>query len=198
MNNRFYVSPGLFLLLAGMVLFLPMKWMLAILLCVSFHELCHYAAIRLCGGRKCFLRFQVNGARMLLPDMSRGMELICALAGPVGSFLLIPFAPWMPRVAICGFAHGIYNLLPIYPLDGGRVLLCFLSLCFSPPVAFRIMGIIEKVTYLLLFLLSVLGFLYFDSELCRLCFVYLLCCVVFQKNSLQKEAFGGTIEAVYR
>ena len=33
---------------------------------------------------------------------------------------LLAISRWAPRVALCGAIHGLYNLIPIYPYDGGR------------------------------------------------------------------------------
>lgn len=60
--------------------------------------------------------------------MSPGRELLCVLAGPAVSFSLLALARFFPRIAICGLVQGIYNLLPIYPLDGGKALRCMVSL----------------------------------------------------------------------
>lgn len=60
--------------------------------------------------------------------MSTGRELIAVLAGPAASLLLLSLVRVFPRVAICGLIQGIYNLLPIYPLDGGKALRCLMAL----------------------------------------------------------------------
>jgi Zn-dependent protease len=53
-------------------------------------------------------------------------EAFCALAGPMGSFLVLLMSEVLPEAALCGLFQGAYNLLPIYPLDGGRISLCVL------------------------------------------------------------------------
>jgi len=44
------------------------------------------------------------------------------LAGPAGSMLLLLLSRSAPKIAVCGLFHGLYNLLPVLPLDGGRLL----------------------------------------------------------------------------
>lgn len=120
---------GFLILLALMLLLLPLQWVLAAVLAGCFHEGCHYLAIRLLGGRVYGLRLGSGGAKMEVEYLPPAKELIAALAGPIGSALLVVLVKWMPRLAICGFAHCVFNLLPLFPLDGGRALHGLFGLC---------------------------------------------------------------------
>lgn len=52
-------------------------------------------------------------------------ELIISLAGPLASFLFA-YIFKNETYKIMNFAIALFNLVPIYPLDGGRIVRCFL------------------------------------------------------------------------
>lgn len=113
-----------YLLLALWLLTLPLNWLLAAAVAAAWHEISHALALLACGGRVICLEVTGGGARMLTSPLGRWKTFLCALAGPVGSGLLLLFAPWIPRVSLCALGQGAFNLLPIYPLDGGRAMEC--------------------------------------------------------------------------
>ena len=119
---RLQISPAACVWAAFLFLLLPLKWIFAAMIAATFHELFHILAVRLCGGKLGALTIGDRGAVLQTGDLSSGKSLLCSLAGPLGSFLLVIFLRQIPRIAICALIQGIYNLLPIYPLDGGRVL----------------------------------------------------------------------------
>lgn len=142
--------------LAAMLLILPLQWIGAALLAALVHELFHVGAVRLCGGRVFKLRIGTNGAAMEIPPMRRPQELFCALAGPLGGLLLLPLTKWLPRTALCAAFQSLYNLLPVYPLDGGRAIRCICEMLFSPSTAQHVCVFLE---YWICILLAVLAFL---------------------------------------
>lgn len=150
-------SAWLLFALALGLLVLPMQWVFAAVLAAIWHEACHYAALRLLGGRALSLRAGLTGAVMEVRFSGPGQELLCALAGPVGSLTLLLLARWLPRTAICAGFQGLYNLLPIYPLDGGRAVRCLTERCFPPDMGRRICNWLEKLCLIGLVILSIYG-----------------------------------------
>ena len=63
---------------------------------------------------------------MEVSELDAKGECLCALAGPLGS-LILAFLPFS-TLALCGLVQGLFNLLPIMPLDGGRILGYFLEM----------------------------------------------------------------------
>lgn len=116
------ISGQAYLLWALLLLTLPLNWLMAALLAACWHEFCHGLAVVLCGGKILGLHLGWHGAKMETSPLCRRHTLLCSLAGPAGSLLLLIFAPWFPRLALCGLGQGAFNLLPVYPLDGGRAM----------------------------------------------------------------------------
>lgn len=141
---------GFLILLAAMLLVLPLQWVLAATVAVAFHEACHFIAIRLLGGRIYGLRLGLGGAKMEVEPMPPQTEAVAALAGPIGSALLVLLARYAPRLAICGFIHCLFNLLPLFPLDGGRVLRGLLALFFPSGRAEQVFSRFQQVLWWIL------------------------------------------------
>lgn len=109
------------------LLILPFDWILGFAISMAFHELCHIIAVILFGGKITRFRITPNGCLLESCKLAQWGQLCSILAGPLGSLSLLVFSRAYPKLAICGFIHGIYNLLPIVPLDGGRLLCLILD-----------------------------------------------------------------------
>ena len=151
------VSGGFLLGMALAMLVLPLPWLLAALVAAAFHELCHYAAIRAFCGKGTSLSLNAQGARMILPPMSRGREAICALAGPLGGLLLLLFVRRIPQVALCAAFQSCFNLLPVYPLDGGRALQSLLSMVCNPNLCRILCNTVALICRILICILALYG-----------------------------------------
>ncbi len=131
MGKRIYSDPWVWYFFALLIMLIPAKWILAAVCAAVFHELCHIGTIMALEGRIHQIHITVGGIVMHTEIPGRGREILAALAGPAGSFLLLFLCHMFPELAICGCVQGLYNLIPIYPLDGGRILY-LLADCLFP------------------------------------------------------------------
>ena len=159
MNKKAFVklSPAFCIILAIMLLMLPLKWLLTAMVAAAYHEFFHFLAIHLCHGDIHKLNITTGGAKLSISSLSPTRELICALAGPLGGLSLLFFAQWIPRIAVCAAFQSLYNLLPIYPLDGGRALWCGISMFLSEDRAERFCKGVETVCLAAIVLIALYG-----------------------------------------
>lgn len=116
----------LFLLLGAAVD--PLGVFLQFLIAALVHEAGHFLTILFLGGRIAAIRLGFGDVRMQVGLLPRLRRLIALLAGPfanIGCFFL--FAGVFPEFAVVSLLLGLFNLLPVLPLDGGRVLSLFLQ-----------------------------------------------------------------------
>lgn len=121
------VSPG-FLFLLGALFWLDegvglLPWGLT---ACAVHELGHIAAAAALGGRIEGLSLTVVGAELRIGyevPLTYGRDSLVALAGPAANLLWggLALALHWELAAALTLAVGAFNLLPIMPLDGGRV-----------------------------------------------------------------------------
>ena len=188
------VDPAAWIFAAVLLLTLPLNWLLAAFFAAAFHELCHILAIRLLGGRIWGLRVRTGGAVIETEPLDFGRELVCALAGPCGSLLLLLCCRWIPRVALCALVQGLFNLLPVYPLDGGRALQCGAGMLLPEKLAGPVCRWIERLVLLGILAMVLWGTFAFRLGILPLLGILML---VIQKNTLQTGATRGTIVLPY-
>jgi len=152
--KRFKVTPGFVCLCCFLGWY---RWQLlgAFLLCAAIHEAAHLLALRLCRVPVYGVELGAGGAVMHTGLSTYGRELLCAAAGPACSLLAAAITLRShPSFAVLNGLLAAGNLLPIYPLDGGRMLRAALLLRLEPQ---RAAAVVRKTAGITLCLLMVLA-----------------------------------------
>jgi len=155
-SNSIQVSGGFLLLVAWFAVVNGWKPLAEVLSAVIAHELGHWVLLYLTGASVLGVRINVLGA-VIETDcrrLSYGKELAVVLAGPAMNFLCAVVMKRLPfHLEPFIGAHlilGIYNLLPVWPLDGGRALYLLSAWLLSPEWAVRISTFVGRITAFLL------------------------------------------------
>lgn len=146
-RGRVKISGGFWLLAAWFGLANGWRLLGMVLSAAALHELGHYLVLRLFGAKIISLRLEVFGAVMETDSggLSYGRELAAVLAGPAANFLCA-FALASPQIpdwyapAGAHLALGLFNLLPVRPLDGGRAVWLTLTWALGPAPGERAAG----------------------------------------------------------
>lgn len=120
------------------------------LVACALHELGHVAAVSLLGGGIKEFHLTAVGAELVLDGtrpLPYGREALAALAGPGTSLLTAVLAAAGKWFLLAGLSlgQGLFNLLPILPLDGGRALYLMLSSGLGEDQAEKALGVASAV-----------------------------------------------------
>lgn len=114
----------------------------SVLACAA-HELGHLLVGVALGGRPRWLSLSAVGLELKLEypaGLSYGRELAVALAGPAVNLIMGLICARAGNYLLAGvsFGLGLFNLLPILPLDGGRIVWCAMSALFGVQAGERV------------------------------------------------------------
>lgn len=147
-----------FCALVCLLAWLDWRFCLWFLLCALCHELGHLAAMKLCHVPLQRLTIGLEGAVIQTVFPNYQTEILCAGAGPlVGLILALVLMRIAPKAAVVSFLLSGINLLPLYPLDGGRIFRGLLMLVFPATRAERIIHIVTVLICCVLMLLACWG-----------------------------------------
>ena len=142
--------------------------------CVLLHELGHALMARRFGiGTVDITLYPIGGvARLQRMPRAPGAELLIALAGPAVNFAIAAvvlgflivcwlvlgltwsFNSLLVELLIINLALGLFNLIPAFPMDGGRVLRALLSTKLGRAQATRIASTVGQVLAVTLVVLA--------------------------------------------
>lgn len=123
------ISPAFAVFLCAYYYFDPAHTFVPFLMSVTLHEAGHLLLLWILRAKVRCIRLTLSGAVIETEPLAYRKELLVAAAGPaVNAALLILAIHRAPLLALVSLCQLLYNLLPLYPLDGGRILRALLLL----------------------------------------------------------------------
>lgn len=148
------VGPGA-LLLAAYLYFLGGGAALAAFFSAALaHELGHLIALHLSGAAVRRVRLTASGPILEYDGpLTPGREAGVIAAGPVGGILFaagcfLAGTPYFRYAGLIALLGSAFNLLPAYPMDGGRLARLFLETSVPPEAALRLARVLGCLTAL--------------------------------------------------
>ena len=188
-KTKISIAPG-FLLLIAMLFYLDegigiLPWGI---LAASLHELGHILAARIFGSRVDTITFNITGAELRFSYtgvLSYGMENMIALAGPAVNLLVGVSALCLGGhlFAAVSFGLGLFNLVPILPLDGGRLLSNLIVEHFGILAAEKVLSVSAGISIGILVGFGVIAAIHYANIMLLILAVWLLIGSVRKKSN---------------
>jgi stage IV sporulation protein FB len=165
----FFGTPVYLKYLFFILLILGPIYFISILLAVLIHELAHaYIAKKVgCNVSSVFIDMLYGGALIDMGDTSHKEDIYIISVGPLSNLLLFIFGYLLLGYTDTGFILDflttfnkvnltlfIFNILPIFPMDGGRISKSTLSIIFGNKLGKYRAGVLSIITCTLLMLIS--------------------------------------------
>lgn len=145
--KRLEITPSFVALLCFLYYISETEVFLSFLILSLLHELGHLAAMVLFDVGVRHIRVGALGTVISTAPIPLQAEVLCSLAGPfVNLFCFWVLRPFRLDAALISLLLACYNLLPVYPLDGGRALRSVLCLCLPLHAAERVEGAVMLLT----------------------------------------------------
>ncbi|WP_033100651.1 MULTISPECIES: site-2 protease family protein [Thermoactinomyces] len=150
--------------IGGYALFFPIRIAVGLVLMIFIHEMGHVLAAKQRGlpvSAPAFIPFLGALITMKKQPSDAETEAFIALGGPllgtVGAFACYCLGIWwhnpiLLAIAYIGFFINLFNLLPIHPLDGGRIVIAVTRWLWVAGLVFGLVLIIYLKSLLLVFI----------------------------------------------
>lgn len=149
-----------------------LKLYLFFVLFIFLHEMSHFFVAKKLGYCASKVRLNFFGASLEgLDDFSLNDEIKIVLAGPLLNFFVVIFCylsfwfypesyHYLNEILLVNWSIFLFNFLPIFPLDLGRILLAFFSKKMMRGDALKLVKTLSIVSIIFLFIIYLISFFF--------------------------------------
>ena len=155
------------------------------------HELGHLLAGILMGLKAKGIDIMPFGVSINFEDYSNkyiAKKIIIAMAGPLVNIIIVilgVYNNWEEEIIYSNILIGLFNLIPLYPLDGGRILKYIMQLATNSKEAEMMTYKLSNILIIILTLISSIGILFIQNIGIVLILAYLWVLII-QENKKYK------------
>lgn len=157
------ISPVSVLLISVLVYITSISEVMSLFLAIVIHELGHILAIHLCGEKIASIKFSANGAKIDYSGlMTKREEFLALVTGPLfglifGLIFIKSKQEFLSLSATISLILTAYNMLPILPLDGGRLVNLLINDEKMEKLSFVFIGILSLLGLIILYKYEFIG-----------------------------------------
>ena len=163
--NKIKLTPGFLWFLAFLCWVDPLGLFWWVLLAMTLHELGHLLSVFLLRGRVTTVHLRFADCLIVTEGLGYRQEAVTAFAGPAVNLLCFFLLRSSTRFAFVSLLLGLFNLLPILPLDGGRILHALLCCFLQPDRADLLSRSVSLFTVMLILAFCLAGIFYWQTGL---------------------------------
>lgn len=141
------------------------------------HEMSHALAGILCGFKIKKIEIMPFGFKITFgQNRNKIKKIFIALAGPFSNFMIMMVAiifKWHMDIIYANLIIAIFNLIPIYPLDGGKILKLIIGLKKNFINTTRVINKVSNITIIILTIIASIAVLYIKNLAIVVAVIYL-------------------------
>ena len=153
----------LFLFMLYLYVIYRLEYFFVFYIFIIIHELAHMITATLLGVKiKEVVLLSIGVNARYEENISNLKEFVIAIIGPIASLVLAIFLS-NKIYSVINIVIFITNIIPIYPLDGGRILRIILIKSFGYKIGIKVYGNILKILICILSVTTIIFTVYFKN-----------------------------------
>lgn len=189
---EFKIDIKIFLVLFLFLIFKQLEMYILFMIFVIIHEFFHLLTGIILGYKIKSLKIEILGISLgfheNINEYNNIKKIIILMMGPISNIIIALIFDFfkLPKIVYVNLVIAIFNLIPVYPLDGGQILNRILRIIYGNIEAYKITSWINTIIMSIITAIASIAILYLKN-MSIVIIVLFLWCLVIKENKKFKE-----------